>query len=111
VEIAFGRRSLEGSGGLYTMSEYCGQDKGADTVRWATLLDSVRQSQIKGIILDIRGFIAIVTIPRGNPESLVRAMGKTSFYDFTNARLRHHPKSMSYDVHETGARLDLSIQW
>jgi len=113
VELIFGRRRLAGSSGLYSVNYFTGRDKGTDEFIWNVLLDSETKSQICGILTSMRGFLTLVTIPQGNPEPLIRAIGRTQRFDFTEMRLTRHPRGLSYEVGKEGfsKKLEISMTW
>lgn len=111
VEATFGRRRLNDGAGLYLLDEYSGRDTGGDRFQWNILLDSHTRSQVCGIITSLRGFATLLTIRTGNPEPLIRSLGKVRSYDFANVQPQYRPRAVSYKVHETSAQLAISIAW
>lgn len=111
VEIAFGKNQFKDGAGLYILNEFSGQDFGTDIVQWNIVLDSETNSQICGILIILRGVVSLLTVLPGNPEPLIKAMGKTNVFDFTNIKLIYRPQKLSYLIHETKSKLGIKFSW
>ncbi len=115
VEIAFGKRKFEAGAGLYILEGLAGVDNGADNIQWNFLHDSVTNTGVCGIIIVFRGLINILITRTGDPKPVLKSLGKTPNFDFTNANIHYRPENLSYKVRETKSEieshLNIEFKW
>lgn len=115
VEIAFGKSRFTNNAGLYFVINVTGVEPKTDFIQWRILLDSSTNTEVCGIAIIFRGLFIILFTREGNPEKLLRDMGKTDLFDFTNVKLRYRPTNLGYRIRDketkTNSELNIFFTW